>query len=248
MFTDTHCHLFKDNYANLDKIISELNTNNLKRVIINGYNYKTNLEVLKLINQYDNVYGALGIHPSYLDEGFDESIRLIEENIDNKKIVAIGEIGLDYYHNQNKEAQLEKFHIMLKLAEEYHKPVIIHSRDSTQDMINTLKQYKVKGVMHCFSGSYESANEYTKMGFKLGINGIITFKNSKLKEVLEKIELKNILLETDSPYITPEPFRKYQNEPKYINEVAKTTANCYKTSESELAKELEKNLFEIFDF
>jgi len=249
MYTDTHCHIFKDSYENLDQIIKELAENNIKRIIVNGYNYKTNLEVLELVNKYDNVYGALGMHPSYLDEGFDESITLIEKNINNKKLIAIGEIGLDYYRSsENKEKQLDCFIKMLELAKEYEKPVIIHNRDSTQDMIKTLKKYQLKGIMHCFSSSHEVANEFIKMGFKLGINGIITFKNSKLSEVIKKVSVDDILLETDSPYISPEPYRKYQNEPKRINEVAKKVANTYKISEKVLAEKVEKNLLELFDF
>ena len=131
----------------------------------------------------------------------------MEENINNSKVVAIGEIGLDYhYDNTDKEKQIMVFRRQLDIANKYNKPIIVHSRDSIQDTYNILKQYKVKGSIHCFSGSVEMAREFIKLGYKLGIGGIITYKNAKtIKEVVRDIDLSYILLETDSPYLTPSP-------------------------------------------
>jgi len=249
MLTDTHCHIFKENYDNIDEILANLEANNIKRIIINGYNLETNQEVLALTKKYPNVYGSLGIHPNYIDETKDKIIDFIKENINQPKIIAIGEIGLDYYHSKDiKNEQITCFKELLTLAEENNKPVIIHNRDATEDLINILKQHKLKGIMHCFNGSYETAKEYIKMGYKLGIGGIITFKNAKLGEIIEKLSVKDILLETDSPYITPEPYRKYQNEPKYLSEVAKKVAEIYEITDEKLLLILEENLAEIFDF
>ena len=128
------------------------------------------------------------------------------------------------------------FEKQLKLAEEKNMPVIIHSRDATEDTLNILKKYNVKGIIHSFSGSLEIANEYIKMGYLLGINGVVTFKNCNLKDVLEKIDISNIVLETDSPYLTPVPFRGKQNTPVYIKNTADFVANIYNVSVDELVK------------
>ena len=249
MYTDTHCHVLKEYYDEIHELIEALPANNIKRIIINGYNERTNLEVLELTNRYPHVYGALGLHPDELEEGVTPTIELIKKNVNNPKIVAIGEIGLDYYHNkENKEAQQVVFFEFLKLAQDVNKPVIIHNRDATNDALNCLKQVQVKGVIHCFSGSVEIAHEFIKLGFKLGINGIVTFKNSNLPETLKQVETEHLVLETDCPYITPEPFRKLPNEPKYLSEVAKKLSEIYGLTMSELVEILEANTKTVFDF
>ena len=133
------------------------------------------------------------------------------------KVVGVGEIGLDYhYDNTYKEKQRDLFEKQLILAEKYNLPVVIHTRDATEDTINILKKHNSSGIIHCFSGSYETARIYLNLGYKLGIGGVVTFKNSKLPEVLRKISIDDIVLETDSPYLCPEPFRGKQNSSKYI--------------------------------
>lgn len=248
MYTDTHCHLFSNDYNNLDSILIDLKLNNLKRIIINGYNYESNKEVMKLVNKYKNVYGALGIHPNNIEDFNETTLNHIKDNINHPKIIAVGEIGLDYYRSDNnKNAQKSLFIALLNIAKEYDKPVIIHNRQSTDDILKILKKYKIKGIIHSFSGSYEKAIEFIKLGYKLGINGILTFKNCKLNEVLHKISINSILLETDSPYITPEPYRGKQNEPKYIVYIAKKLSNIYNLSEKDLSSHLEKNFTSLFD-
>ncbi|MDD2409410.1 MAG: TatD family hydrolase [Bacilli bacterium] len=248
MYTDTHCHILSSEYNNIDSILKNLKINNIKRIIINGYNYQSNIEVIKLVNKYKNVYGALGIHPNNIEDFNDKTINHIINNINHPKIIAIGEIGLDYYrNNNNKNNQKSLLISLLNIAKNYNKPVIIHNRQSTDDLLKILKEYKIKGIIHSFSGSYETAIEFIKLGFKLGINGIITFKNSKLNEVLNKIPINNILLETDSPYITPEPYRGKQNEPKYIVYIAKKFSKIYNLSEKDLSFYLEKNFYSLFD-
>jgi len=249
MLTDTHAHVLSNAYDDVDSILKKLKTNNIKRIIINGYNHETNQEIVKLVKKYDYVYGALGIHPTEENHDLKQSIDYIRDNLRNPKIIAIGEIGLDFYWDKTKKSeQIEIFTEMLNLAKEFHKPVIIHSRDATKEMLEILKNYQLKGIMHCFTETYEIAQEYIEMGYKLGINGIITFKNSKLPLTLAKIPPSNILLETDCPYITPEPYRKNKNEPKYLNDIAKKVAEIYNLDRPELAEILEKNLADIFDF
>jgi TatD DNase family protein len=248
MFTDTHCHILSNYYYNLEETLQNLENNHIKRIIINGYDLKSNQEVIQLSQKYSNVYGALGIHPDNLSEDNIQTINFIKNNLNNPKIIACGEIGLDYYHNKdNKQDQLNLLEDFLKIAEEYQKPVIIHNREATDDLLKLLKKYHVKGIIHCFSGSLETANEYLKLGFKLGIGGVLTFKNSKLRETLKEIPITNILLETDSPYLTPEPLRGLKNEPMYLKFIADSLSSIYNTSVDELTDQLEQNFLDTFD-
>ena len=243
MFTDTHCHVLKEYYDDISSILMNANNNGINRIINAAYNYESSIEVLDLINQYENVYGVIGLHPENCLEDFNYDIF---NNIPDK-IIGIGEIGLDYhYGKEDMDKQIEIFNKQLSIAEKINLPVVVHSRDATLDTINILKKYKVKGVIHSFSGSYETALEYIKMGYKLGVNGVITFKNAKLKDVIAKIEPKNIILETDSPYLTPEPYRGHRNEPSHVLEIAKYVADLYHISTSELSVITNKNIKEIF--
>lgn len=244
MFCDTHCHIFKEYYENIDDIIENAKKNNVDRLIVASDNYQTSLEVLELIKKYNNVFGCIGLHPENVNEEFDFNIF---ENLP-KKIIAIGEIGLDYYYTKdNKDDQIKLLRKQLKIAEDLNLPVVIHSREATQDTIDVLKDYKVKGIIHSFSGSYETAQIYIKMGYKLGINGVITFKNANLKDVFKRISLDNIVLETDSPYLTPVPYRGQTNEPSHIYDIAKFVSELYSISLDELAEITNKNIRDIFD-
>lgn len=248
MFTDTHCHIYKEYYENIDDIINSSINKNITRWINNGCSNSSNKEVLKLIDKYPNMYGALGIHPEEVDNYNDSDLKFIEDNLNNKKVIAIGEIGLDYYYTKdNKDKQIKLFEYQLSIAEKYNLPVIIHSREATEDTIKTLKKYKVTGVIHSFSGSLETANIYIKMGFLLGINGVITFKNAKLKDVYKNIDLNNIILETDSPYLTPEPFRGQKNEPQRIYNIAEFICKLKNISLEELSIITNKNIKRTFD-
>ena len=243
MFTDTHCHVLKEYYDDINKVLENANENSINKIIDAAYNYDSSLEVMDLVNKYDSIYGVIGLHPENCLEDFDYDLfkRI------NKKIIGIGEIGLDYhYGKEDMDKQIEIFEKQLSIAENLRLPVVIHSRDATLDTINILKKYKLKGVIHSFSGSYETAIEYIKMGYKLGVNGVVTFKNAKLWEVYQKLSPEDILLETDSPYLTPEPYRGHSNEPKHILEIAKYMANLYNISLEELSKITDKNIKDIF--
>lgn len=248
MFTDTHCHIYKEYYDDIDDIINKSVSNNITRFINNGGDSESNKEVIDLIEKYPNMYGTVGIHPEYVDSYEEEDLQFVKNALANPKVVAIGEIGLDYHYTKdNKEKQIELFEKQLKLAEEYHMPVIVHSREATEDVINCLKKYKVTGVIHSFSGSLETARIYEKMGFYFGINGVITFKNSKLKEVVKNIDISKIILETDSPYLTPEPKRGQKNDPSNIKHIASFIADLYKIDMKELSEITNKNVASIFD-
>lgn len=247
MFCDTHCHLFKEYYEDLEEVIKISKENNVGRMIVAGCDTKSNLEVLNLI-QRKEIFGALGIHPESVDNYTKKDIDFIEENLMHAKIVAIGEIGLDYhYTKENKDNQIKLFESQLALAEKYHLPVVIHSREATEDTINCLKKYNVQGVIHSFSGSLETAKIYIKMGFLLGVNGVITFKNCNLKEVIKEIPTEYILLETDSPYLTPVPFRGQKNDPSKIMDIAKYICDLYGISVEDLAKITNLNIARVFD-
>ena len=248
MFTDTHCHIYKEYYESIDNVLENAKDVGINRVINNGCDNKSNKEVLELIDKYPNMYGAIGIHPENVETYTEDDIKYIEDNLKKPKIVAIGEIGLDYhYTKENKEKQIILFERQLKIAEKYHIPVIIHSREATEDTINCLKKYNITGVIHSFSGSLETAKIYIKMGFILGINGVITFKNSKLKEVIKEIDLENIIFETDSPYLTPEPFRGQKNEPARIINIAEFICNLKNIDKSQASIITNENIKRIFD-
>lgn len=249
MFTDTHCHFEKQYYDNYDEVFQNAFENNVNRFIASGYSVETNKESLNLSKKYIFVYSTLGYHPDQAEIYREEDLDLLKSQvINNCKVVGIGEIGLDYhYEGYNKEHQIILFEKQLKLAEELHLPVVIHSRDATQDTIDVLKKYNVKGVIHSFSGSYEVAKIYISMGFKLGINGVVTFKNSNLSDTLSRLSPNDIVLETDSPYLTPDPFRGNKNESKNIFYIAEKVASIYNISLEKLSEITNKNIQSIFD-
>lgn len=218
---DTHCHIYESYYDNIDEIIQRSIDNGVDMLIVNGCNLESNMEVLNLVKKYDIVYGALGIQPEELDDFNEESLKFIVDHINDDKIVAVGEIGLDFHYDTDRDKQIELFKKQLSIASEYNKPVIIHSRDCIQETYNILKNYNLKGILHCYSGSVEMAREFNKIGFLLGIGGICTFKNARrLIDVIENVPLEYIVLETDSPYLTPEPYRGKKNEPSFIPLIA----------------------------
>lgn len=248
ILTDSHTHILPTDVPNYQEILENLKQNNIKRIIINGYNDKTNKEVLELVSKYENVYGALGFHPDNINELTENSLEFIKKNLNNPKIIAIGEIGLDYYHNkENKEDQIKLLEKFLELSSKTNKPVIIHNREATGDLINTLKKYKTKGIIHCFNGSKETANIFIKLGYKLGIGGVITFKNCKLKEEIKDLSPNSFFLETDAPYLTPEPYRGKPNEPKYMIYTLRALSSTLNINEEELSNTLENNFHELFD-
>lgn len=250
MYTDTHCHLSKEDYENIDEIVKRANDSKVNRLLISGCDKNGIKEAVEYANKYENIYLELGFHPSEVDNVNDDDIIWLKNIVkENKKVVAIGEIGLDYYWvKDNKEKQKQLFKKMINIAKEFNLPIVVHSREAFQDTYDILKESKINGVIHCFSGNIENAKMYISLGFKLGIGGVLTFKNTKLKEVVKMIDLKDIVLETDSPYLTPEPYRGKKNEPIYIKIIAETVASLKKTSLEEISKITEENVEQIFKF
>ena len=250
MFIDTHCHLFSEYYDDIDEIISKCRENNIKRIIVSGVDMKSNKEVLELINKYDIVYGSIGFHPTELNNFSYDDLEWLEDHINDNKIVAIGEIGLDYhYDDTDKELQIEVLKRQLELAKKYNKPIIFHSRDSIRDTYNILKEYKLRGSIHCYSGSVEMAREFTKLGYMIGVGGVVTYKNSKaLKEVVKGTDLSYVLLETDAPYLSPEPYRGTRNDSSNIGEIAKVVAELKNITTFDVSRVTTGNAEKLFDF
>ena len=247
MFCDTHCHLFKEYYEDIDYLIKEAKENGVNRMFVSGCDGKSNEEVMQLLKK-EEIYGTVGIHPEAVFTYVGKDLLDLEEYIKQKKIIAIGEIGLDYhYEKESREAQIELFEKQLALAEKYHLPVVVHAREATLDVITCLKKFSLRGVIHSFSGSLEIAKQFIQMGFLLGINGVITFKNCHLKEVIKQLDLHTILLETDSPYLTPVPYRGEQNSPRRIKEIASFVAQLKEVSISQLAEITNQNIKRVFD-
>jgi TatD DNase family protein len=244
MFTDTHCHIYQEYYDNIDEIYNNAINNNVNRFIVCGCSKKDNDEVLAI--KRNDVYKVIGFHPDQASIYQDSDIEELRQY--KNQIIAIGEIGLDYYYGKDDiDKQKELFRKQLKLAEELNLPVVIHSRDAVMDTMNILKEYDVQGVIHSFSGSLEVAKEYIKMGFILGINGVITFKNANIKDIYAKIDLSNIILETDSPYLTPTPYRGEKNDPSHVMDVANFVSELKGVSLEELSKITNDNIKRVFD-
>ena len=249
MMIDTHCHILKEDYNNQEEVIKKMKDN---IIIVSSASPKDINEVIKLTKKYNNVYGTIGIHPEFASTYTKQDIKEVEKNLNNEKIVGIGEIGLDYhYTKENIEKQKELFIKQIELANKYHKAIVVHSRDAKEDTYNIIEKHKNKETkcdIHCYAYDLEMAKKYVKKNIKLGIGGILTFKNEKkLKEIVKKIDLKNLLLETDSPYLTPEPLRGHTNEPINIKYVAQKIADIKKIQYEEVLNQTTQTALKTFD-
>jgi len=249
MFIDTHTHLSLNDYDNLDLVIKSAKSNGVKYLVVSCCSKDSIVEGLELLKEYNNIFLTVGFHPSEINGYTEEDLRwLVEISKNNKQIVGIGEIGLDYFYSKdNKEKQKLLFQKQLEIASFLKLPVVIHTRESTKDTLDILSKYNLRGVIHCFSGSAEVAEEYLKLGYYLGIGGVLTFKNSKLGETLKNIPLEKIVLETDSPYLSPEPLRGTKNESKNIPIIAKKLADIKNCSIEDIKKTTTSNALRVFD-
>lgn len=247
MYIDTHLHLSKND--DIESILKDCYSNNVGHLIISGCDKDAIIDALDIIDKYENINAVIGFHPSEVGKVNDDDLKWLEELIiNNDKIVGLGEIGLDYYYGKdNMKEQLILFEKQLLIAERLHIPVVIHTRDAFQDTYDLLKKHSLNGVIHCFNGSVEVANLYINLGYYLGIGGVITFKNSKLPDVIKKIDLSHLLLETDSPYLSPEPYRGKPNSPKNIPIIAEKIALVKEISTENVEKITSSNASQIFD-
>lgn len=246
---DTHAHFNDPKFDEYrDELLTALPSLGVEKIINCGCSDITSLDCIALSEKYPHIYAAAGYHPCSV-EG-DINIDAIEQMLSHEKVVAVGEIGLDYYWDKTYiTEQKAAFRLQLELAKKYNMPVIIHDRDAHADTMEIIREYKPKGVFHCFSGSVETARELRKMGIYIGIGGVLTFKNSrKLKEVAADIPLEYILLETDAPYLSPEPKRGKTNNSSLIIYVAEALAEIKGTSTEEILSVTRKNAERLFGF
>lgn len=245
MFIDTHFHVEPGDV----QVFIDARREGVCSFLVSCCDKDSILSSSDLLKMDPDLYLALGYHPSEASSIDEDDLRFLEATIQElPRVVAIGEIGLDYhYGKENREQQIALFKRQLDLAVKLSLPVVIHSRDATFDTIEVLSKYPVKGVIHCFNGSLETANEYIKMGFLLGIGGVVTFSNSKLYQVVEKIPLSSFVLETDSPYLAPVPFRGSVNAPRNIPVIAKRVSEIKGVSLPEIERITTENARLLFD-
>lgn len=240
---DSHAHLNNEAFDEDRKELFDRIKENMDFVVNIGYDLESSEISVEYANKYDFIYATIGFHPDEIGGYNEVAEKKLEELAKNKKVVAIGEIGLDYHWMTfPKEKQQEIFRRQLELAKKLNKPVVIHSREAMEDTLNILREYpEVKGIFHCYPGSVESAKEVIDR-FYLGIGGVLTFKNAKkLVEVVENISLDRLILETDCPYMAPTPFRGKRNEPMYVEYVAKKIAEIKNISYEEVVKATNEN-------
>src|ERR1035437_1185654 len=252
MFIDTHCHLFSKDYNDdLDIVIENAKSSEVDYVIVPATDIETSKKVIDLVDKYDFIYGAVGIHPHESKDWTPSMLHKIEKLSNHKKILAIGEIGLDYFYDFSpKEKQIEAFKSQLNLALGKNLPVIIHNRDADEDVMNIISSYAGTGLraqLHCYSSTLQNAKDLIQMHHVISFTGNITFnKMENLREVVSNISLDHILLETDSPYMTPVPFRGKRKEPANVKLVADKIAELHKLSVEEVAKITSFNAFKLF--
>ncbi|MCT4508586.1 MAG: TatD family hydrolase [Tepidibacter sp.] len=230
MLFDTHSHI-TDNRFNEDReeVINKIKESGVELLLNPGADIPSSLKAVELSKKHDFIYASVGVHPHDVEDMDKGSIEVLRELAKNKKVVAIGEIGLDYYYdNSPRDLQKKWFEEQIKLANQLKLPIIIHDRDAHQDTLDIIKRTKneeIGCVLHCYSGNVELAKEYIKMGCMISIAGPATFKNNKkTKEVIKEIPLENLLIETDSPYLTPHPHRGKRNDSSYVRYIAETIA------------------------
>lgn len=247
---DTHSHINMIESISLDEIVKNAIDNGVDKIIVPSAYPKDIDEVMTLVDKYENVYGMLGVHPTEVKDWTDDLVDKIREFSKHSKIVAIGEIGLDYYWDKSfNDLQKEIFVKQIKLANELNLPISIHDREAHKDTYDILKEHNKgsKIVMHCFSGSVEFARECMKEGWYLALGGVVTFKNAvKMKEVAKDIPLNKLLLETDAPYLTPVPYRGKENQPAYTKFVADEIAKLRGISVKEVDIVTTQNTKEVF--
>ncbi len=249
-FFDSHTHYNSENFENDRKeIIEETYKSGITTIMCAGYNLEQSKNAVKLSEENSFIYASVGISPNDIEDFSEKNLKQIEKLGQNKKVVAIGEIGLDYYWNkENKEKQKDLFIKQIDIANHLNKPIVIHTRDAWVDTIEILKNHivKEKGVFHCCPLNQELIKEALKLDFYISFSGNITFKNAKSKDVVNLVPLERLLIETDSPYLTPEPFRGRRNDSRNVKLVAKKISEIKEKSLEEVAKITYENARRLF--
>jgi TatD DNase family protein len=252
MFTDTHAHLFYKNFSGeVDKVIERAKQAGVDFIIVPGTDLATSRQAIELAEKYDCVYASVGVHPHDSKEWNESFINELEEIAKHKKVVAIGEIGLDYFYDFSpRDIQIKAFEAQIELALKLKFPIIVHNRESNNDIMNITRKYKDSGLraqFHCFAGSVADARELVEMHHYISFPGIVTFKNAEsTRHVLSRVAVENLLLETDSPFMTPIPHRGQRNEPAYINLIAEKIAEIHHLTIADVGKATSYNAYKLF--
>ena len=254
MLFDSHCHLNDENiYPRIGEVIAAANKTGVKKFLVIGYDKKSSLLAVKIAHEHEGCYAAIGFHPTEIEGVSESDYQEVMSLVSDDKVVAIGEIGLDYHwvkEPERRESQKEWFIKQIEFANKHQLPICIHNRESTEDCVEILKKHTPKygGVMHCYSGSVETMNEVIKLGLHIALGGTVTFTNAKTpKEVAEAVPLEKLIIETDSPYLTPHPHRGEKNEPKYLCLVLEEIAKLKDMSKKHLEDVIYKNTCRLFN-
>jgi len=252
MIVDTHCHLYLDEFKNdINKVIKRAEDEGVHKFYLPGIDSSEIENMLLLETKFPGKCMAMmGLHPCSVKENYLEELAVVKDWLTKRKFAAVGEIGLDFYWDKTfVQQQYEAFRMQMGLSLQYDLPIVIHTRNAMQETIDVVKEFVpvgIKGIFHCFGGTVENAKEIIAAGFYLGIGGVLTYKKSGLAEVLEQIDLKHMVLETDSPYLTPVPFRGKRNESSYLKYVVEKLAEIKKVSVEEVAGITSMNAEKIF--
>ncbi len=251
MFVDSHCHInFPGLVEHADEVLSRMQDNRVSHALCVSVGLPQLPEVIAMAERFENVYASVGVHPDHEDED-EPTVARLTELAKHPKVVAIGETGLDYFRLKGDlEWQRERFRVHIQAARESGKPLIIHTREAAADTLRIMQEEgagEIGGVMHCFTESWEVAEAAIAMGFYISFSGIVTFKNAlSIKEVARKVPLENMLIETDSPYLAPVPYRGKTNEPAYVKYVAEEIAKLRNIPIEDVAEATTRNFFNLF--
>ncbi|MFQ3549430.1 MAG: TatD family hydrolase [Armatimonadota bacterium] len=248
---DTHAHLNDEKFANdLVEVLNRAKETYISAIINCGYDIKSSTRAVEMANDYHIIYATVGVHPHDAKSFENDTISQMKELIKKDKVLAVGEIGLDYHYDFSpRDMQKSAFETQMDLAVDLDLPVIIHSRESEEDTLDIVDNYrgKIKGVFHCFSGDVRFAEKVLELGYYIGVDGPVTYKNAeKLREVIDMCPIDRLLLETDCPYMAPMPYRGTRNEPSYLKLICDGCAKIKKISSEEIAEETTKNTLNLF--
>lgn len=249
---DTHCHLdFKDFNEDRAEVIRSCVEGGVTRMVNIGIDEQTSLESIKLAEEYDFIYAAIGYHPHSANEFNKQAQDMLERIGQHEKVVAIGEIGLDYYRNYSpREDQINAFRRQIRLAADMELPLVVHIREAMEESLKILQQekaYQCGGVLHCFPGTFEDSQKAADMNLQVAFGGTLTFKNSRAVETAQKVPLSQIVLETDSPFLAPVPFRGKRNNPLFVQYAYRKLAEIKQIDQLELEKKIDKNALKLFN-
>ena len=252
IITDTHTHLYSEAFEEDRKaMIQRALDANIKRFFIPAINSSYTEAMFQLEKAYpDNVHLMMGLHPTSVKENYKEELRIVDELLKKRPFVAVGEIGIDLYWDKSTlQIQQDAFKYQIKLAKQYNLPIVIHCREAFDEIFEILEEVKddkLFGIFHCFTGTFEQAQKAISYNMKLGIGGVVTFKNGKIDQFIDQIDLKHIVLETDAPYLSPTPFRGKRNESSYIINVLNKLSELYDLPKEEIAKITTENSIDVF--